>query len=199
MRGLIMLNRRSFVVFSVTSQKVEVEIKKIPLNPPFSKGEATWRPPLTEKLLFSILILLGCSETQDAFYKNIDEAKKDNAIERGWIPNIIPASSSEIYERHNLDTNRVWIRFKFDKKDIQGLIGKIKEVNPAEIENIEFPRIGVKWWPKNLNKDSFTQHSLKIYKYDRVIEYSDKRQKIVPSFFVIDWNSNVAYYWQYES
>ncbi len=148
-------------------------------------------------VVFFILILFGCSETQDTFYKNINEAKKDNAIERGWIPNIIPVSASEIYERHNLDTNRVWLRFKFDKKDINELITQIKEMKPVEIENIEFPMIGVKWWPKSLNKNSFTQPGLKIYKFDRKIEYSDKRVKTVPSFFVIDWNSNIAYYWQY--
>lgn len=150
-------------------------------------------------LILLPLVIIACSETQGAFYKNIDEAIKHGAIERGWIPNVLPRSSYEIYEWHDLDTNIVRLKFKFDKKDMQGLTAKIKEVNPAEIENIEFPRIGVKWWPKNLNKNSFTQPNLKIYKYDKVIEYSDKRQKTVPSFFVIDWTSNVAYYWQYGS
>jgi len=144
------------------------------------------------------LFIVACSETIDTSYKNIDEAMKYGAVEKGWIPNILPRSSYEIYERHNLDTNTVWLRFKFDKRDINELIVQIEEVKQTEIERIEFPRIRVKWWPKNLSKDSFIQPGLKIYKYNRVIEFSDRRQKIVPSFFVIDWNSNIAYYWQYE-
>lgn len=154
-------------------------------------------------LLHLFIFIFGCSETQDTFYRDIDAARKDSAIKKGWIPNILPESSTEIYERHNIDTNRVWIRFKFDKKDINELITRIEEVNPLEIETIKFINPdNVKWWPLNLNKDLFKinrkQVGLKIYKYHKVITYSDNRQKTIPSFFVIDWNLNIAYYWQYE-
>ena len=50
---------------------------------------------------------------------------------------------------------------------------------------------------RDINK--IQTRNLKIYKYDKVIEYSNKRQKTVHSFFVIDWTSDVAYYWQYDS
>jgi hypothetical protein len=157
----------------------------------------------TVKIFVSILLslcILACSETIDTSYKNIDEAMKHGAFEKGWLPNILPRSSYEIYERHDLDTNTVWLRFKFDKRDINELIAQLEEIKQTEIERIEFPTIRVKWWPKNLSKDSFKQQpNLKIYKYDKIIEFSDKRQKTVPSFFVIDWNLNIAYYWQYSS
>ena len=154
--------------------------------------------------LLLFLFMFSCSETHDSFYVNIDAARQDGAIEKGWIPDIIPESSSEIYEKHNLDTNRVWIRFKFDKKDIRGLVDKVEEVNPAAIYSIEFINPdSVNWWPKSLSKDAFNKKdinaNLKIYKYERVIIYSGNRKKVIPSFFVIDSNSNIAYYWQYES
>lgn len=157
-----------------------------------------------EKIIGIFLLSLffsGCGETQDSYYDNIDAARKEGgAIEGGWIPHILPESSYDIYERHNIDSNLVWLRFKFDIKDIKRLIDQIQEINPAEIGDIEFISPGrVKWWPQNLNKESFKdkQSSLRIYRYDRVITYADNRQKIVPSFFVIDWNSNIAYYWWY--
>ncbi len=152
--------------------------------------------------IFLLIFILGCSETQEKFYPNVEAAKKDGAIGGGWIPNIIPETASEIYERHNLDTNRVWLRFKFDKKDIKELIAQIEEVKPNEITAIEFSAPNVRWWPKDVNKDSLTkgqQLGLKLYKYKRVLQYGDNRQKTVLSFFIIDWNSNVAYYWQYSS
>jgi hypothetical protein len=134
---------------------------------------------------------------------NIDAARRDGAIERGWIPDIIPESSSEIYERHNLDTNRVWIRFRFDNKDIRGLIDKIEEVHPDVIDSIKFINPGsVNWWNRSISKDTFGKKdisaNLKIYKYEQVITYSGNQKKI-RSFFVINSNSNIAYYWQYES
>jgi hypothetical protein len=155
-------------------------------------------------LPFFFAFILGCGETKDSFYPNLDAAKKAGAIERGWIPDIIPESSKEIYERHNLDTNRVWVRFKFDRGDIKRLINRVEELTPAEITNIKFVSPGrINWWPKKLDKDSFStkgpQSGLKIYKYNRVLEYSDNRQKRVLSCFVIDWDSNIAYYWQTDS
>ena len=93
----------------------------------------------TGKLFISILLLsviVACGETRDAFYKNIYEAIEHGAVERGWIPDILPKSSYEIYERHDLDTNTVWLRFKFNKQDINELIAQIEEVKPDEIRAI---------------------------------------------------------------
>ncbi len=162
--------------------------------------------PIEKGLRFTILFalfvfILGCGETQDAFYKDMDAARKGNAVQRGWIPDIIPESSTEIHERHDLDTNRVWICFKFDIKGMQRLIEQVQELMPTEIKNVEFISPGrVNWWPKKLNKGSFDmkcpQSGLTIYKYHRLLEYSDNRQKGILSFFAIDWDSNKAYYWQ---
>jgi hypothetical protein len=98
-------------------------------------------------LVFILLLFLiiACSETQDAFYKNIDEAIKHSAIEKGWIPNILPRSSYEIYERHDIDTNTVWLKFKFDKMDINELIAQIEEVKPNEINGIVFSSPNIRW------------------------------------------------------
>lgn len=158
--------------------------------------------------LLSITLFIfihGCGEIQDTFYANIDAAKKDGAIKRGWIPNILPESSSEIYERSDIDSNQVWLRFKFDKKDIKSLLEQVEEVDTAEINTIKFNKPCniiwcVNWWPRKLNKESFNKQSvLKIYRYNRVLTYYDNHQETVPSFFVIDWNLNIAYYWQYAS
>ena len=149
-----------------------------------------------------VIISFGCSEKNESYYINIDAARREGALARGWIPNILPESSYDIYERHNLDTNRVWVRFKYDKNDIKSLINQIMEIFTSEIDSINFIRpIGVSWWPQDINKESFKdkQPNIKIYKYNNIITYSNKIQKMVQSFFVIDWNSNIAYYWQYES
>jgi hypothetical protein len=150
-------------------------------------------------LILLPIMVLSCNEAKDIFYNNIYEAKHDGAIERGWIPPILPDSSVEIWERHLIDSNRVWIKFRFDKADIRSMIDGLELVNQAEIATLEFPNPGVNWWPKEINKETFMtgrQLPLVVYKYRRVITYSENRQKIIPAFFVIDWESNIAYYWQ---
>lgn len=152
--------------------------------------------------VFLSLFVLACSETKDNFYKTIDEARRNSAFDKGWIPDILPASSREIHERHDLDTNAVWLRFKFDKTDVKGLIDQLEEIKPAEINTIEITRPNVNWWPKDLNKDSLMkneQSALRLYKYKKVFTYANGSQKVIPAFFIIDWNANIAYYWQYAS
>ena len=50
-------------------------------------------------------------------YKNIKEVRKDKAIERGWVPAILPKSAYNIIEIHDLDTNRLYGRFYYKEKD----------------------------------------------------------------------------------
>jgi|GEM_PF-5771378 len=51
--------------------------------------------------------LLGCTNTVvSETYANIGEARTDGAIARGWLPAWLPASTTNIIERHDLDTNR---------------------------------------------------------------------------------------------
>ena len=57
--------------------------------------------------LLLIILLYSCSETQTNRYESKEDVIKDGAIERGWIPEIIPNSSFNIIETHNLDTNQI--------------------------------------------------------------------------------------------
>ncbi len=50
-------------------------------------------------------------------YKNVKEVRKDKAIERGWVPAILPKSAYNITEIHDLDTNRLYGRFYYKEKD----------------------------------------------------------------------------------
>jgi hypothetical protein len=67
-------------------------------------------------IIFLFLLLFSCGEVKDSFYKTLDDAKRSGDIERGWLPVILPDSSYEIYERHDIDTNAVWVRFRANKK-----------------------------------------------------------------------------------
>lgn len=68
-------------------------------------------------LIVTVLYFLIISgEVKETYYADINAAKQNGLLGGGWIPDIIPKSSFEIYERHDLDTNAVWLRFKFDRE-----------------------------------------------------------------------------------
>jgi len=76
-----------------------------------------------------IIFLLGCSDRQRNDYKNKDAIVKDNAIQRGWIPLIIPDSAYEIEEEHDLDTNILKGSFQYNEKDENNFLNTLTKSN----------------------------------------------------------------------
>lgn len=68
-------------------------------------------------LIVSVVLLSYPSDEQSNSYKDLLTAKADNAIERGWVPAIIPKSAYNIEETHNQDTNVFYGSFYYKKKD----------------------------------------------------------------------------------
>ena len=90
-------------------------------------------------LLICLCWIVGCSESQRNYYNNINEVKLDGAINRGWIPGILPASSFNIQETHNLDTNEGNGSFQFlesDESSFKKSLGEeIKAINKENLAN----------------------------------------------------------------
>ncbi|PHS40670.1 MAG: hypothetical protein COB07_03955 [Sulfurovum sp.] len=68
-------------------------------------------------LLMFVILLSYTSDEQRNSYKNLQAVLSDNAIERGWIPEILPESAYDIVEIHNLDTNVFYGSFYYKEKD----------------------------------------------------------------------------------
>jgi hypothetical protein len=102
------------------------------------------------KFILSILIvicLLACSERQTNHYPKYEDAVKDGAINRGWLPEIVPATAIEIYEQHDLDTNDVWIRFTLSSSERESIIRNLNILSHKEIIEIKLRNpSSVNWW-----------------------------------------------------
>jgi len=74
---------------------------------------------MINRVFVAVLLFLvaGCGETSTARYATREEAAKDGAILRGWLPEWLPASASEIYETHDLDTNKSSAFFRYAPGD----------------------------------------------------------------------------------
>jgi hypothetical protein len=87
-------------------------------------------------LLIIVTLLYSCKETQTNRYKSKEYVIKDGAIRRGWIPEIIPESSFNIIETHNLDTNTIKGSLQYKEIDEPYLINKLK--NKMVLKNFKF-------------------------------------------------------------
>lgn len=90
-------------------------------------------------------LLAGClSDTLDATYGNLAEARADGAIERGWIPDWVPESATALHEVHTLDTNVSALAFDLPGDTRVPLPDGCLPATHAQTLPVRFER---SWWP----------------------------------------------------
>lgn len=104
-------------------------------------------------------LLSSCGLYQEAFsfyimdaeYATMEEVRVDNVINRGWIPEFMPASAYAIKERHSGDTNEGWGTFQFEAIDREDFDAHWRGVSSAPLPRdlnrfSEAPKVD--WWPE---------------------------------------------------
>lgn len=76
--------------------------------------------------ILSALCVAGCGDTVTDRYPTRAEAEADRLFERGWLPEIIPNSSSQIVTRNNLDLNTSRGSFEFDPKEFRSFAAQLE-------------------------------------------------------------------------
>ncbi|MEB3318108.1 MAG: hypothetical protein VKO39_08210 [Cyanobacteriota bacterium] len=71
------------------------------------------------------LLLTGCDERVNSHYTTYREAAKDQLFARGWLPEIIPASSTNITTRNDLDLNRSEGEFWFPPGATEAFLSRL--------------------------------------------------------------------------
>ena len=77
------------------------------------------------------------SDVQVNKYSDRETVKKNQAIERGWVPAILPESAYDISETHDLDTNELFGSFQYKEKDEESLL-KNMTASPDENTTLEW-------------------------------------------------------------
>ncbi|MDH3969948.1 MAG: hypothetical protein OEU56_23290 [Rhodospirillales bacterium] len=60
-------------------------------------------------------------ENPKSEFATFEEMESAGLISRGWLPEYFPKSATRIREGHNIDTNRVWAAFKYDRSDVKSM------------------------------------------------------------------------------
>ena len=89
--------------------------------------------------LLSLVVTTGCSDVVKSSHATLAAAKAD--IEMGWIPPVLPASTVQIRESHNIDTNIGHGTFVFLASDADQFRSVLSVLPPGEpIRRIRIPR-----------------------------------------------------------
>ena len=86
-------------------------------------------------------------DTVSSRHANLAAARLDGVIERGWVPELLPAGSNDIWETHNLDSNIGGGGFQFPSNDLEAFkkqarqfAGAIVTELPGNMVRIEYSR-----------------------------------------------------------
>ena len=118
-------------------------------------------------------------------YATAEEARP--AVDRGWIPSILPPGAHDIREAHDNAGGRRWGLFSFRQNDDAALRARLgDELSLSGIRADAPPRI--EWWPLllrgDLDGDRLAATGLKGYPVSG--------QQLVVA---VNWNQRRAYYW----
>lgn len=73
-------------------------------------------------MILVLAVLTACdSGLRSSHYKTLEEAKKSGAIDKGWLPDFLPPSATDIQEIHHIELDRIRVEFSFAKDDINFL------------------------------------------------------------------------------
>jgi hypothetical protein len=88
-----------------------------------------------KKMILAILLFFAAvfwmlnsyfNDIQINKYPALDAVKEDKAIEKGWIPALLPDSAYDIEEPHDLDTNQLFGKFSYKEKDEAVLLQRLQ-------------------------------------------------------------------------
>lgn len=147
------------------------------------RGFRTWAAAAALSGLF--LGACGDLEVVTNTYATAMEARP--AVERGWIPPILPPGAHDLREAHDNAGTRRWGLFSFTADDADLLRSRLgPELNLTGIRADAPPRI--EWWPillrGSLDAERLAATGLK--------GYSVPGQQLV---IAVNWNQRRAYYW----
>jgi hypothetical protein len=141
-------------------------------------------------LSVAAFMLYACAgvNSQTYSYATLDEARQAGAIEKGWMPEGLPASAHDIRVAQLPGTPQHWGLFDFPRGEQAALEALLQ---PGEVsltgEHCDMPA-RIEWWPVvlrgALDGERLAATGLRGY-----------RGKSGNRLFAINWNQGRAYYW----
>ena len=94
-----------------------------------------------KKIIIGMLLFFGGTmlllnyyfqDVQINRYTDKEAAVDAKAIEKGWVPALVPDSAYEIEETHDLDTNELFGKFSYKEADEKALLAKLTPMQKSQ-------------------------------------------------------------------
>ena len=79
-------------------------------------------------ILIVVMLLSACSDSVTETYVDIKIAREAGLFDRGWLPDILPETTTNLTVSNDLDLNCSEGEFHFDPKDTQSFFSKTKSI-----------------------------------------------------------------------
>lgn len=82
--------------------------------------------------LFLLVTVAGCSDQFTDRYSTLQEARRDQVFERGWLPDVLPPSSHALKVSGDVDINTALGEFSFSRAEFEEFVARLQPV-PTEL------------------------------------------------------------------
>ncbi|MGL0950949.1 hypothetical protein [Vibrio vulnificus] len=87
--------------------------------------------PMKARFLLLLLVLTGCSDIVQSHYDNYQQAQADQLFERGWLPDVLPVSTTQIEVANDLDNNTSQGSFLIAEKEMGQFLSQLQPLETA--------------------------------------------------------------------
>lgn len=113
------------------------------------------------RFLLLLLVLTGCSDIVQSHYDNYQQAKADQLFERGWLPDVLPVSTTQIEVANDLDNNTSQGSFLIAEKEMGQFLSQLQPLETANQYRFESDN---SVWIFTLNEAGKVSYQLSEYR-----------------------------------
>ncbi|MCU8464004.1 hypothetical protein ABMX64_10690 [Vibrio vulnificus] len=117
--------------------------------------------PMKARFLLLPLVLTGCSDIVQSHYDNYQQAKADQLFERGWLPDVLPVSTTQIEVANDLDNNTSQGSFVIAEKEMGQFLSQLQPLETANQYRFESDN---SVWIFTLNEAGKVSYQLSEYR-----------------------------------
>ncbi|HAS8121970.1 TPA: hypothetical protein I7665_21845 [Vibrio vulnificus] len=117
--------------------------------------------PMKARFLLLLLVLTGCSDIVQSHYDNYQQAQADQLFERGWLPDVLPVSTTQIEVTNALDNNTSQGSFLIAEKEMGQFLSQLQPLETANQYRFESDN---SVWIFTLNEAGKVSYQLSEYR-----------------------------------
>jgi hypothetical protein len=132
----------------------------------------------------------ACSgrDVQTATYATVNEARSSGAMEKGYVPSILPANAYELRAAYAVKGNQRWGLFNFPPEGGDQLRAMLQPEEVSLAGTVMDVPGRIEWWPLVLRGDVDAERA-------RITGLRAYHAKSAPLVVAVNWSQGRASYW----